>query len=185
VNLSITNYPWKSSTYTYNYKQQIVWLVQVNNLGTTTATGIVSKFVIGNAFKVVGYNIIQPGTLTFDESTNTFTWTIDRLDGGYNMPRGSYSAFSVMLESLIVGSGGPDFQLNSTIESCDQNNTGTTVRARDLTINPSADIQVTQTVNNTNPNQGDYVTITVKVKNNGPSNATGVTITDYYQTDCI
>ncbi len=179
VNLFVTNYPWNSGVYTYDYKQQIVMLAQVNNLGNSTATGIVVKYVVGRAFKVVSYSLIQPGNLTFDEATNTFTWAIDRLDGGNNTPMGSYASFSVLLESLRSGSGGSDFSLNSTIVGCDQNNTGATkTRVRNLIINPAADIAVNQTVNNTNPQQGDYVTITVKVKNNGPSTATGITITD-------
>jgi hypothetical protein len=113
-------------------------LAQVNNLGDTTATGIRVSYAIGNAFKVVSYNLIQPGTLTFDEATNTFTWIIDSLAGGANTYSGSYASFSVLLESLMSGSGGIDFRLNSTIVSCDQTNVGaTTTRSRDLIINPS------------------------------------------------
>ena len=177
VNLYVTNYPWYSGVYTYNYKQQIIMLAQVNNLGNTTATNIVTKYTIGNAFKVISYNLIQPGTLTFDNTTNTFTWTIPTLAGGANTPLGSYASFSVMLESLKPGSGTPDFSCNSTIISSDQNNTGTTTtKIRNLIINPAADIAINQTTNNTNPQTGNYVTITVKVDNNGPSNATGITI---------
>ncbi|MCK9150762.1 beta strand repeat-containing protein [Methanobacterium alcaliphilum] len=179
VTLSVTNYAWLPGVYTYNYKQQVVMLAQVNNLGNTAATNIVVKYVIGKAFKVISYNLIQPGTLSFDEDTNTFTWVIDILEGGNGTSSGSYASFSVLLESLKVGSGTSDFSLNSTIVSCDQNNIGATkTRVRNLIISPAADIQVDQTVNNTNPQQGDYVTITVKVKNNGPSNATGINITN-------
>jgi uncharacterized repeat protein (TIGR01451 family) len=179
VNLWVTNYPWDSGVYTYNYKQQVVWLVQVNNLGNSTATGINVKFVVGKGFKVVSYNLIQPGTLTFDAVSNTFTWIIDRLEGGNNTPTGSYASFSVLLEPIKVGSGGDDFMFNSSIESCDQQNIGTTKsRVRNLVIIPSADVQVNQTVSNNNPKNGDYVTITVRVKNNGPSNATNVSIYD-------
>ena len=186
VNLYVTNYPWKSGTYTYSYKQQIVMLTQVNNLGNTTATGITVIYVIGDAFKVVSYNLLQPGTgtLYFDEETNTFTWTIDYLDGGNNTQKGSFTGFSVLLESLISGSGTPDFALTSSIVSCDQTNIGTTKsRTRNLIINPSADIQINQTVSNTNPNTGDYITITITAKNNGPNTATGITITDLLPTE--
>ncbi|MCZ3364268.1 hypothetical protein, partial [Methanobacterium veterum] len=62
VNLYMYNYAWYSGVYTYNYKQQIVMLAQVNNLGNTDATGIVVKYVVGDAFKVVGYNLLTPGT---------------------------------------------------------------------------------------------------------------------------
>jgi uncharacterized repeat protein (TIGR01451 family) len=184
VSLSVNNYPWKSSTYTYNYKQQIVWLAQINNIGTTTATGIIANFVIGDAFKVVSYNLIQPGTLTFDEETNTFTWTIDCLGGGYNLTRGSYAAFSVLLESLTSGGGTSDFALTSSIINCDQNNIGTTkTKTRNIIINPAADIQITENVSNKNPTNGEYVTITITAKNNGPNNATGITITDKLPTE--
>ena len=179
VNLWVTNYPWDSGVYTYNYKQQVVWLVQVNNLGNSTATGINVKFVVGKGFKVVSYNLIQPGTLTFDAVSNTFTWIIDRLEGGNNTPMGSFASFSVLLEPIKVGSGGGDFRFNSSIESCDQQNIGTTKsRVRNLVINPAADVQVNQTVSSNNPKNGDYVTITVRVKNNGPSNASNVSIYD-------
>ena len=88
-----------------------------------------------------------------------------------------------MFESLKPGSGTPDFSCNSTIISSDQNNTGTTTtKIRNLIINPAADIQVTQTVNNTNPHQGDYVTITINTTNNGPSTANGINITDLLPT---
>ncbi|ADZ09098.1 conserved repeat domain protein [Methanobacterium lacus] len=178
VNLSVTNYPWKSGVYTYDYKQQIVMLAQINNLGNTVATGIKMTYKIGNAFKVVSYNLISPGTLTFDPTTNTFTLVVDRLAGGLNTSKGSFAGFSVLLESLKTGSGTSDFSLVSTIVSSDQTNTGTTTKTRNLIINPAADIQVTQTTDKPSPNVGDYITITINATNNGPNSATGINITD-------
>ena len=82
----------------------------------------------------------------------------------------SYTSFAVQLESLETGSGTSDFSCTDTITNCDQNNTGTqTTRTRNLIINPSADIQVNQTINNTTPKQGDYVTITINVKTTDPT----------------
>src|SRR4029077_237371 len=47
------------------------------------------------------------------------------------------------------------------------------------TITPvAADVAVTKTVSNTNPNINTNVTFTVTVTNNGPSDATGVQVTD-------
>ncbi|MGB9937116.1 MAG: hypothetical protein ACPK7O_05300 [Methanobacterium sp.] len=42
----------------------------------------------------------------------------------------------------------------------------------------AADLGVTKTVNNTNPNLNDYINIALTATNNGPSNATNVTVTD-------
>ena len=179
VNLLVTNYAWYSGVYTYDYKQQIIMLAEVINQGATDASNITVTYQIGNAFKVVSYNLIQPGTLIFDNTTNTFTWTISSLNGGLNNAMTSYASFAVQLESLETGSGTSDFSCTDTITNCDQNNTGTqTTRTRNLIINPSADIQVNQTINNTTPKQGDYVTITINVTNNGPNTATGITIND-------
>ena len=47
------------------------------------------------------------------------------------------------------------------------------------TITPvAADIALTKTVDNTRPNQNTNVTFTITATNNGPSNATGVVVTD-------
>ena len=45
------------------------------------------------------------------------------------------------------------------------------------TVSAAADIQVNQSVNNTNPNYNDYVRFTTNVTNNGPDSANGVQIT--------
>ena len=59
------------------------------------------------------------------------------------------------------------------------------VKSKSITIEPGTDIQVNQTVNgqtNINANVGDTVTYVVTVKNNGPDNATGLTILDQLPT---
>jgi hypothetical protein len=160
----MSNYPWYPGKTTYNYKQQIVYLMQVNNLGTSDATNIVSTYIVGPGLKVVGFNAIQPGTLTFNNLTNTITWTISHLGGN------SYAAASVLLESLTTGTGN-NFALNASIILMRPKHNQPQLPSTDntiLTITPSADIQVNQTVNNTNPQPGNYVTITITTTNNGP-----------------
>jgi len=53
-----------------------------------------------------------------------------------------------------------------------------------ITINatPVADLAITKTANTTNPTIGDTVTFTITVRNNGPSNATGVNVNDILNT---
>lgn len=43
---------------------------------------------------------------------------------------------------------------------------------------PDADLSLTKTVSNTNPQDGDIITYTITVTNSGPGNATGVEVTD-------
>ena len=47
-----------------------------------------------------------------------------------------------------------------------------------VTVPPAADIVVTKDVNNTAPNYRDNVTFTVIVRNDGPDDATGVSLDD-------
>ncbi|MCS7053839.1 MAG: choice-of-anchor A family protein [Ignavibacterium sp.] len=45
-------------------------------------------------------------------------------------------------------------------------------------VEPDADLSLTKTVNNSNPQNGDIITYTITVTNSGPGNATGVEVTD-------
>lgn len=45
-------------------------------------------------------------------------------------------------------------------------------------VDPVADLRLTKTVDNPNPNMGDTITFTVTVTNDGPNTATGVIVTD-------
>lgn len=75
------------------------------------------------------------------------------------------SAPSSAINTATVAGGG---ELNTTNDS-----------ASDPTnIVSSADIAVSKTVNNSTPNQNTNVTFTITVINNGPSDATGVQVTD-------
>ena len=47
-----------------------------------------------------------------------------------------------------------------------------------VTVQPQADITITKVVNNATPNVGGNVIFTVTATNNGPSNATGVSVSD-------
>ncbi|MBB6236584.1 putative repeat protein (TIGR01451 family), partial [Pedobacter sp. AK013] len=47
-----------------------------------------------------------------------------------------------------------------------------------ITYTESTDLQITKTVNKTNPTVGENVTFTITATNNGPSNATGVQVND-------
>ena len=51
-----------------------------------------------------------------------------------------------------------------------------------ICIPKAADLQISKTVNNTHPNYHNSIIWTIKAKNNGPSNATGVKVTDLLPT---
>lgn len=48
----------------------------------------------------------------------------------------------------------------------------------DTTVTRLLDLQIVKSVNDTTPNEGDLITYTLQIRNNGPANATNVTVTD-------
>lgn len=110
------------------------------------------------------------------------------------IPAGNYDGTDATAISLA-----PYIQINQdniaepngeTIEFSIQNSTGNVliapasgcftriVSATYTIIDPVADLSIVKTVNNATPNSGSPITFSIVVTNNGPDNATGVTVTD-------
>src|ERR1019366_1381581 len=89
------------------------------------------------------------------------------------------SSYPSITVTVTVPQGAPASLTNqASVSGGGQTNT-TNDTASDLTnIVSQADIAMTKTVSNTTPNQNTNVTFTVTATNNGPSNATGVVVTE-------
>ena len=88
----------------------------------------------------------------------------------------SYPAITVTV-TVLQGAANPVTNTAAVSGGSETNMTNDT--ASDPTnIVSSADIAVTKTVDNATPNQGANVVFTITATNNGPSNATGVQVTD-------
>ena len=72
-----------------------------------------------------------------------------------------------------------DITNTASVGASDQFDPNTANNSGGVTLNgQSADIQIVKTVDNANPVVGDSVTFTITATNNGPSNATGIAVTD-------
>ena len=135
-----------------NFGDNVTYTVTVTNDGNADAKAVVVRDVLGKDLKFVS----ATGTYTFDEATNTITWTVDVYVGKTEIFTvvATVINYGNVTNSLVVGN--KTFNKNVTVPE----------------ITPD------KTVDNENPNFGDDLTYTVTVKNEGNGNATDVIIVD-------
>ena len=135
-----------------NFGDNVTYTVTVTNDGNADAKEVVVRDVLGKDLKFVS----ATGTYTFDEATNTITWTVD-------VDAGKTETFTVVATVINYGN-----VTNSLV-------VGNKTFNKNVTV---PEITPDKTVDNENPNFGDNLTYTVTVKNEGNGNATDVIIVD-------
>ena len=135
-----------------NFGDNVTYTVTVTNDGNADAKAVVVRDVLGKDLKFVS----ATGTYTFDEATNTITWTVD-------VDAGKTETFNVVATVINYGN-----VTNSLV-------VGNKTFSKNVTV---PEITPDKTVDNENPNFGDNLTYTVTVKNEGNGNATDVIIVD-------
>ena len=135
-----------------NFGDNVTYTVTVTNDGNVDAKAVVVRDVLGKDLKFVS----ATGTYTFDEATNTITWTVD-------VDAGKTETFTVVATVINYGN-----VTNSLV-------VGNKTFNKNVTV---PEITPDKTVDNENPNFGDNLTYTVTVKNEGNGNATDVVIVD-------
>ena len=143
----------------------ITFTVTVTNSGPGEATGVQVSDGLPAGLTLVSSTPSQ-GTY----SPDTSVWEVEGLASG--------AAATLALAARVEQAGEVTNVATRTVaEQFDpdpSNNAGGVT----LTGQPSADIQVLQTIDNPAPNVDDTVTLTLTVRNAGPSDATGVQVTD-------
>ena len=135
-----------------NFGDNVTYTVTVTNDGNADAKAVVVRDVLGKDLKFVS----ATGTYTFDEATNTITWTVD-------VDAGKIETFTVVATVINYGN-----VTNSLV-------VGNKTFNKNVTV---PEITPDKTVDNENPNFGDDLTYTVTVKNEGNGNANDVIIVD-------
>ncbi|HOQ18884.1 MAG TPA: DUF11 domain-containing protein, partial [Methanothermobacter thermautotrophicus] len=154
--------------------QKKVLLTPINNGQITNFTVTVTNNGPNDATGVAVTDILPPGLglLSHSASQGTFAgglWTVGDLANG--------TSATLVLEVIANAAGIFTNYVNASAEEYDpllSNNNATAL----LTVNPSSDISITKTVSNSTPNFGEQITFFVTVTNNGPDDATGVTVTE-------
>jgi len=152
---------------------EIVFTITVNNAGPNDATALVIEDELAS-----GYSFINAvtSTGTYDEIAGS--WQVSSIaSGGLEtlvltaliLPSGNYKNTA---ELIALGTYDPDSSPNNNLGSEDDQ----------VSVVPVpdglADLSLIKMVDNPTPNVGDVVRFTISVTNGGPTDATGVAISD-------
>ena len=147
----------------FNYDDYVMWTLEITNNGPNNATQVVVNDVLPQGVEYV--NDTSGGK--YDSRTGILT--IGNLAVG--------KTITVKILTKIKKTGEIKNRANVTANEYDIDLTNNMDDAT-IHVNPAVDLQVTKSVNNTNPRYGDSVDWTIVVKNNGPDVATDVKVSD-------
>ena len=162
VAFSITNTVDKS---TANVGDTITYTIVVTNNGSVDATGltVIDDWPVG-----ITYVSSSADQGSYDNSTSI--WTVGNLNTGAKA-RLTITATVTMRAGVTI----LDNQVRISKVDQQDNNMPKQIANASSTIQ-SADLTLTNTVDNAAPNQQGIITYTVNLTNNGPANATGVVV---------
>ena len=151
---------------TPNYLDNVVFTVTVTNNGPYTAVNTRVSDLLPAGLSLIS---ATPSTGAYNNVTGL--WTVGDLVNG--------ASATLQLVAQVLGHNTTLTNLaNGSSNTFDRNLTNNNDSAT-VTVHPAADIVVTKDVNNTAPNYQDNVTFTVIVRNDGPDDATGVSLSDF------
>jgi uncharacterized repeat protein (TIGR01451 family) len=144
----------------------VTFVMTVNNLGPDTANGVTASLPLGSAFAYVSASA-STGTVSYSDGQVGFTLN----DLGLNSP----VTVTVVAQALTVGEQSETATVSSqAADPNPANNTATTT----ILVNPAADLAVSITASSSPVGTNIEFSYNVNVINNGPSDATSVSVTD-------
>ena len=164
TDLSITNTVDKT---TVNVGDTVNYTITLTNTGSVNATGVAVTDTLPVGVTYISSNA---GQGNYDDSTGI--WTVGNLD--------SKASAKLTITADVAKEAGVQIIDNvASVTHTDQPdvNANNIIASSSFTVR-STDLQVTNAVDNATPNEHDTVTYTITLTNNGPIDATGVTVYD-------
>jgi uncharacterized repeat protein (TIGR01451 family) len=154
-----------ASNNTPNVGENITFTIIANNAGPSTATGVVVTDALPTGYTFVSAN--APAGSTYDNTSGL--WTIGSLNSGVNT--------SLTITATVNATG--SYANTATVRATETDPTPTNNTATSTPVPVAlADVAIVKTISKAAPNVGANVTFTLTASNAGPSNATGVNVTD-------
>ena len=145
-----------------NFADLVKWTITVRNLGPDASSGVKVSDILPSGL------VYQSSTASLGSYSNG-VWTIG------NLAKGASASLSIV--SKVNKTGAIKNTASVTGNEYDIDKTNNNAEAS-INVANAADLAVTKTSNVTSPNYGDLVKWTITVKNNGPSTATEVVVSD-------
>ena len=150
---------------TPNEGDEIYFTITVENKGPIDASNLIIDDILPSGLTYVS-GIASEGIWTYPQ------WDLQRLDVGV--------AETLLLKVLVDSGTSGNSIINSISNSQDQFDANITIDDDDETINVTlSDLVTVKTVNNTTPSEGEVVVYSIEVTNNGPNNATNISLEDH------
>ncbi|WP_084555779.1 Ig-like domain-containing protein [Alkaliflexus imshenetskii] len=151
---------------TPNVGEQVAYTITVLNNGPDNATNLSASTTLSNG---LNYHSHQTSTGTYISTTGQ--WNIGNLNAGSQV---------TLIITTVVNTPGAGITYNHAVNTTvDQHDPITSNNQASVTITPQqANLSITKTANELNPNVGHQVTFTLTAGNEGPHDATGVIVND-------
>ncbi|MCL2687184.1 MAG: hypothetical protein FWE58_01450 [Methanobrevibacter sp.] len=149
----------------------LLYIITVTNNGPDTATNVVVRDGLDSRLDFDYFMIWYYNYYSYSyESDNTIVWTIPSLANG--------SSATLYIWVNVNASG--NFNNISNVANASSNENETNVESNEVntTVIPDVRLNIIKNVNTTNAFNGDYLTYTITVTNNGRDEANNVLVTD-------
>ena len=153
---------------TYNYGDNVEYVIEIVNNGPGIATDIIATDNLPEGLKFINANV--PGGWTLSISNNKITINGEKLDNGekvlITIIAKAAKSNTTLINNIKVNGTGFDSNISN-------NNDSETIK-----ITPLVDLAITKVVDNANPLFDSIITYTITVVNNGPDKSFNVTVGD-------
>ena len=155
---------------TYNYGDNVEYVIEIVNNGPGIATDIIATDNLPEGLKFINANVLGGWTLSI--SNNKITINGEKLANGekvlITIIAKAAKSNTTLINNIKVNGTGFDSNISN-------NNDSETIK-----ITPLVDLAITKVVDNANPLFDSIITYTITVVNNGPDASTDVVVKDIW-----
>ena len=178
ADLSLTKGIAASSNSNPTIGETVTFEVAISNAGPDTANNVVVSDEVPTGLAVDVASIsnggtFAGGTITWDITSSSIGTTLTlSYDATINLPTGAADEFT----NIAQVTASDEYDPNSTPNNYDPNRAIEDDEAVYVTAIQTSDLELTNTIVPTTANPGDVVTVSVELTNNGPNDATNISI---------